>query len=78
MTEWLQKLIQKCVPPTRRFMNRRINELSDEIQTKIDSINLEDITNEIRNASQIKEEQIGNLKKSYSIIIVYTLVNILN
>lgn len=61
MTEWIRKLIQKCVPPTRRFVNRRINELSDEIQTKIDSINLEDITNEIRNASQINEELIGNL-----------------
>lgn len=63
MTEWLQKLIQKCLPPTRRFMNRRINELSDEIQAKIDSINQEDITNEIRNASQINEELIGNLTK---------------
>lgn len=63
MAEWIRKLIQKCVPPTRRFMNRRINELSDEIQTKIDSIKLEDITIEIRNASQINEELIGNLTK---------------
>lgn len=63
MAEWVQKLIQKCVPPTRRFMNRRINELLDEIQNKIDSINLEDINNEIRNASRINEEQIDNLTK---------------
>lgn len=61
MAEWVQKLIQKCVPPSRRFMNRRINELLDEIQNKIDSINLEDISNEIRKASRINEEQIGNL-----------------
>lgn len=63
VAEWVQKLIQKCVPPTRRFMNRRINELLDEIQNKIDSINLEDINNEIRNASRINEEQIDNLTK---------------
>lgn len=63
MAEWVQKLIQKCVPPTRRFVNRRINELLDEIQNKIDSINLEDINNEIRNASRINEEQIKNLTK---------------
>lgn len=63
MAEWVQKLIQKCVPPTRRFVNRRINELLDEIQNKIDSINLEDINNEIRNASRINEEQIDNLTK---------------
>lgn len=63
VAEWVQKLIQKCVPPTRRFMNRRINELLDEIQNKIDSINLEDINNEIRNASRINEEQIKNLTK---------------
>lgn len=63
VAEWVQKLIQKCVPPTRRFVNRRINELLDEIQNKIDSINLEDINNEIRNASRINEEQIKNLTK---------------
>lgn len=63
MTEWIRKLIQKCVPPTRRFVNRRINELSDEIQTKIDSIRLEEIINEIRNTSQINEKRIGNLTK---------------
>ena len=63
VAEWVQKLIQKCVPPTRRFVNRRINELLDEIQNKIDSINLEDISNEIRNASRINEEQIDNLTK---------------
>ncbi|MCI7791469.1 MAG: FkbM family methyltransferase [Lachnospiraceae bacterium] len=62
MAEWLQKLIQKliqkCVPPTRRFVNRRVDELSDEIQIK-----LRDITNEIRNTSQINKELIGNLTK---------------
>lgn len=61
MAEWVQNIIQKCVPPTRRFMNRRVNELSDEIQTRIDSIHLEDITNEIRNASQVNEERIDTL-----------------
>lgn len=63
MAEWLQKLIQKCVLPTRRFMNRRINELSDEIQIKIDSIKLEDIVREVRDTSRINEELIGNLTR---------------
>ena len=63
MTEWLQKLIQKCVPPTRRFVNRRINELSDGIQIKIDSIKLEDIVKGVRDTSRINEELIGNLTR---------------